>query len=174
MENKKLTTRELVMLAVYAALFITIELVQNQLGLFEMPNGGSLSVSAVILLLASYHLGYKKGIAISLLSVVLQFITGYMHLTTGPIGFFLDYVLAYGIYGIASLLPNIKYFYTGVLITNLVRFFAHTISGMVFYQTKFMASMAYNATYMVPTTIVAIILVPILHQRLKKVNLIKS
>ena len=173
MENKKLTTRELVLLAVYAALFITIELVQNQFGLFKMPQGGSLSVSAVILLLASYHLGYKKGVAISLLSVVLQFITGDMYLATGIFGFFLDYVLAYGIYGIASLFPNYKYFYTGVLITNLVRYFASTLSGMIFYKVDLLGSLAYNATYMIPTTIISMVLVPLLHIRMKKMNLIK-
>ena len=111
MKNKKLTTRDIVMLAMYAALFITIEIIQNQFGLFKMPQGGSLSVSAVILLVASYHLGYRKGIIISLISVVLQFIAGDMYLATGVFGFFLDYVLAYGIYGVASLFPNYKYFY---------------------------------------------------------------
>lgn len=171
MKNKKLTTRDIVMLAMYAALFITIELIQNQFGLFKMPQGGSLSVSAVILLIASYHLGYKKGIIISLISVILQFITGDMYFGTGIFGFFLDYVLAYGIYGIASLFPNFKYFYSGVLITNLVRYFASTISGMIFYKVDLIGSLAYNATYMVPTTLIALVLVPLLHKRMQKVNL---
>lgn len=171
MKNKKLTTRDIVMLAMYAALFITIEIIQNQFGLFKMPQGGSLSVSAVILLLASYHLGYRKGIIISLISVVLQFIAGDMYLATGVFGFFLDYVLAYGVYGIASLFPNYKYFYSGVLLTNLVRYLASTISGMIFYKVDLFGSLAYNATYMVPTTIVALILVPLLHKRMSKINL---
>lgn len=173
MKTNKIKTRDLVMLAVYAALFITIELVQNQFGLFKMPNGGSLSVSAVVLLLASYHLGYKKGIAISLISVILQFITGDMFLGTGIFGFFLDYVLAYGIYGIASIFPNYKYLYTGVIITNLIRYISSTISGMIFYKTNLIGSLSYNATYMIPTTLIAIVLVPLLHQRMKKINLMK-
>lgn len=173
MKNNNLTTRELVLIAVYAALFITIELVQNQLGLFKMPQGGSLSVSAVILLLASYHLGYKKGVAISLLSVALQFITGDMYLATGPIGFFLDYVIAYGVYGLASLFPNYKYLYTGVIITNLTRYIVSTISGMLFFKVDLVGSLIYNATYMIPTTLVAIVLVPLLHQRMKKINLMQ-
>ena len=172
MKNKKLTTRELVMLAMYAALFISIELVQNQFGLFKMPQGGSLSVSIVVLLLASYHLGYKKGIVISLISVLLQFITGDMYLATGIFGFLLDYVIAYGIYGVASIFLNYKYFYSGVLITNLIRFIASTASGMIFYKVDFWGSVTYNATYMIPTTLIALILVPLIHQRMKETNLI--
>lgn len=172
---KKLTTRELVMIALYASLFITVEFVQNYFSLFEMPQGGSLSVSAVILLLASYHLGVKHGTIISLISVLLQFLTGRMYLGTGiGLGFFLDYVLAYGIYGSASLFFNYKYFYSGVLITNFIRYMSSTISGMIFYKTTLAGSLAYNANYMLPTTIVAMVLVPIIHQRMLKTNLIKK
>ncbi|HZJ86542.1 MAG TPA: energy-coupled thiamine transporter ThiT [Erysipelotrichaceae bacterium] len=171
MEKDYLTTRELVMLAVYAALFLALELVQNQFGFFKMANGGSWSISVVVLLLASYHLGYKKGVYISLISVVLQFLSGDMYLATGVFGFILDYVIAYGVYGLASIFPNFKFVYTGVFVTNLVRFLVSTLSGMIFYKVDLLGSLAYNATYMLPTTITALVLVPILHHRMKKLNL---
>ncbi len=170
MNKNKYSTRDLVLLAMYAALFIAVELIQNQFGLFQMPQGGSLSVSSVILLLASYHLGYQKGIIISLLSILLQFLTGRMYLETGPIGFFLDYVLAYGIYGVASLFPNFKWFYSGVLITNTIRLLSSTLSGVLFYGLTWWPSFVYNAWYMVPTMIVGLILVPLIHKRLNFEN----
>ncbi len=74
MNKNKYSTRDLVLLAMYAALFIAVELIQNQFGLFKMPQGGSLGVSSIILLLASYLLGYQKGLIISLLSILLQFL----------------------------------------------------------------------------------------------------
>lgn len=173
MENKNLTTRELVMLALYAALFIAFEVVQNQFGLFAMPQGGSMSISAVVLLLASYHLGYKKGVMLALISVILQFITGRMFFGTGiGIGFILDYVVGYGVYGLASLFPNFKYLYTGVIMTNLTRYLASTLSGMLFYGANLTGSLAYNATYMIPTTLAAIVLVPLIHKRMVSTNLI--
>lgn len=170
MNKNKYSTRDLVLLAMYAALFIAVELIQNQFGLFQMPQGGSLSVSSVILLLASYHLGYQKGIIISLLSILLQFLTGRMYLETGPVGFFLDYVLAYGIYGVASLFPNFKWFYSGVLITNTIRLLSSTLSGVLFYGLTWWPSFVYNAWYMVPTMIVGLILVPLIHKRLNFEN----
>lgn len=171
MNKNKYSTRDLVLLAMYAALFMAVELIQNQFGLFKMPQGGSLGVSSIILLLASYQLGVQKGVAISLLSILLQFLTGKMYLETGPIGFFLDYVLAFGIYGIASLFPNIKWFYSGVLITNTIRLVASTISGSLFYGLTLWPSFVYNATYMIPTMIVGLIFVPLIHQRLKVHNI---
>ena len=115
----------------------------------------------------SYNLGVKKGLFISLVSVILQFISGRMYLSTGIGGFMLDYVIGYGAYGIAALFPNYKYFYSGVLISNLIRLLASTISGVVYYKTTWLGSLGYNSTYMIPTMIIAMILTPLIEKRLK-------
>ena len=171
MNRNKNSTRDLVLLAMYAALFMAVELIQNQFGLFKMPQGGSLGLSSVILLLASYHLGVKKGVAISLISVLLQFLTGKMYLEAGIVGFLLDYVLAFGIYGIASSVPNVKWFYPGVIVTNTIRLAAHTLAGTLVWDVPLWPSLGYNATYMIPTMIVGIILVPLINERLKVHNI---
>lgn len=169
--NNKYSTRDLVQIAMYGALFMATDYAQNHLSLFQMPNGGSLGISTVILLVASYKLGAKKGLVVSLISVPLQFLTGKMYLTTGILGFFLDYVLAFGIYGLASLIPNYKFVYPGILITNIIRLMSSTYSGVLFYEYTFSASLAYNMTYMLPTTILGLILVPLVCERLKKHNI---
>ncbi|NCC55801.1 MAG: hypothetical protein EOM11_10050, partial [Erysipelotrichia bacterium] len=127
---KNFKTKDLVLMAFYIALFIVLDVFINALPVFQMPNGGSLGVSTIALLMASYHLGWQKGLLVSVLSVFLQFITGPMY-TPDLIGFLLDYFLAFSVYGIACLLPNFAYFYTGVLFTNGVRFICSTISGVV-------------------------------------------
>lgn len=166
MNNNTYSTRDIVLIAMYIALFVVVDLVQNYFGLLEMPSGGSLGLSSVILLIASYQLGYKKGVTVALLSVVLQFVTGEMYLHTGPIGFLLDYVIAFGVYGLASLFPNYKLFYSGVVVTNLVRLAASTVSGILFYEKPFWGSLGYNSTYMIPTMIVGLIFVPLINERL--------
>ena len=80
--------------------------------------------------------------------------------------FLLDYFIAFSVYGLACLFPNYKYFYSGVLITNVIRFISSTISGVVFYKTTWMGSIIYQAWYMVPTTIIGLILVPLLMKSL--------
>ena len=114
---KNLSVKDLVLMAFYVALFMVLDTFVNTLGIFQMPNGGSLGVSTLALLMASYHLGWKKGLFVSVVSVFAQFVTGPMY-TPDLLGFLLDYLLAFSVYGIACLFPNFGYFYTGVLVTT--------------------------------------------------------
>ena len=105
----KWTTKDLVYMALYAALFIVLDVAVNTLGILQMPNGGSLGVSVIPLLMASYHLGWQKGTVVAVLSILLQYVTGPMY-TPDLVGFLLDYFFAFSVYGLASLFPNYKWF----------------------------------------------------------------
>jgi thiamine transporter len=166
---KNSTTRDIVYMALYAAIFVVLDYLTNLLNLFRMPQGGALSIGTVALLLASYHLGWKKGVVVCLVAVGLMFAIGSISYY-GIVSFLLDYLLAYAAYGFASLIPNWgKYFYTGILVTSLVRLAFSTISGVVVWETGWWASLVYNASYMIPTMIVDLILVPLLVQALQPV-----
>ena len=162
----KWTTKDLVYMALYAALFIVLDVAVNTLGILQMPNGGSLGVSVIPLLMASYHLGWQKGTVVAVLSILLQYVTGPMY-TPDLIGFLLDYFFAFSVYGLASLFPNYKWFYSGVLVTNLVRLICSTLSGILVWETAPWASLVYNATYMIPTAILCLVLLPLVMPRIK-------
>lgn len=168
MKNSNLSVKDLVTIALYLALFMVVDAFINTLPFLQMPQGGSLGVSTVVLLIASYHLGAKKGLIVSLLSALLQFVTGRMYIL-GFTQFLLDYLISFGVYGIACLFPNKGYFYSGVLITNIIRFISSTLSGVFFYNVTLGGSIIYQAWYMVPTTIVGLVLVPLLYQKLEAV-----
>ena len=162
----KWTTKDLVYMALYAALFIVLDVAVNTLGILQMPNGGSLGVSVIPLLMASYHLGWQKGTVVAVLSILLQYVTGPMY-TPDLVGFLLDYFFAFSVYGLASLFPNYKWFYPGVLVTNLVRLLCSTLSGILVWETAPWASLVYNATYMIPTAILCLVLLPLVMPRIK-------
>ncbi|MCH1940313.1 energy-coupled thiamine transporter ThiT [Holdemania massiliensis] len=162
----KWTTKDLVYMALYAALFIVLDVAVNTLGILQMPNGGSLGVSVIPLLMASYHLGWQKGTVVSVLSILLQYVTGPMY-TPDLLGFLLDYFIAFSVYGLASLFPNYKWFYSGVLITNLIRLLSSTLSGTWVWGLDYWPSFLYNATYMIPTAILCLVLLPLVMPRLK-------
>ncbi|MDD6467982.1 MAG: energy-coupled thiamine transporter ThiT [Erysipelotrichaceae bacterium] len=162
-------TKDLTFMAMYLALFYVLDVIANQLAIFKMPQGGSLGLGVIALLLASYHLGWKKGLAVSLLSVLLQFMTGQMYFVSFA-QFILEYFLAFGIYGLSSLLPNISYFYSGIVVTNLLRLALHTVAGVLYWETEWWASFTYNAWYMIPTMIVCLIVVPLICSRIKTVK----
>lgn len=176
--NQKKKISDLVYMAMYLALFMVFDWLSNQIGVFEMPQGGTLGLGVIPLILASYHLGWKKGTLVAVLSVVLQFITGQIYVVQSTDGFtafqvfiqfMMEYPLAFGVYGLSSLFPNYKSFYSGVAITNLIRLALHVIAGYYFWGTPWAGSFAYNAWYMIPTMIVSLILVPIIMSRLKPV-----
>lgn len=164
----KVTVKDLCFMAFYVALFMVLDTFINALQIFQMPNGGSLGVSVIALLMASYHLGWEKGLVVALLSVFAQFITGPMY-TPDIVGFLLDYLLAFSAYGLASIFPNFGWFYSGVLITNFIRFLCSTISGVVVWDTALWGSIGYQCSYMIPTTILTLIIVPILYNSLKPI-----
>lgn len=163
---KNLSVKDLVLMAFYVALFMVLDTFVNTLGIFQMPNGGSLGVSTLALLMASYHLGWKKGLLVSFVSVFAQFVTGPMY-TANLLGFLLDYLFAFSVYGIACLFPNFGYFYTGVFVTNLIRFVCSTISGTVVWGVDLWGSIVYQATYMIPTLIIGLIIIPLLYKALE-------
>ena len=176
--NNKNKISDLVYMAMYLALFMVFDWLANKIGLFKMPNGGTLGLGVIPLIIASYHLGWKKGLAVAILSVVLQFMTGKVYVVQNSDGFtafqvfiqfMMEYPVAFGVYGLSSLFPNFKNFYSGIVVTNLIRLALHTIAGTVFWGTPWGGSFAYNAWYMIPTMIVSAIVVPIIMNRLKPV-----
>ena len=165
---KKSSVRDLVYIALYAALFVVLDYVTNALNLFRMPNGGSLSFATVALLLASYHLGDKKGLLVCLVAILLMFAIGSITYY-GIASLLLDYVIAYCAYGLASAFKNIKWFYPGIIVTNLIRLASSTLAGMLVWETDLWGSLVYNGGYIIPTMIVDLILVPLLYNMLKPV-----
>lgn len=173
---KNVSVKDLVLMAFYVALFMVLDTFVNTMQILQMPEGGSLGVSTLALLMASYHLGWKKGLIVSVVSVFAQFVTGPMY-TPDLIGFLLDYFIAFSVYGLASIFPNFGFVFTGVFITNLIRFISSTVSGVIVYDTTLAGSIIYQATYMVPTMIMGMIVLPLLYKALepqiKKMNMRK-
>lgn len=165
---KRTETKTLALMAMYCALFVVLDRVSDVLNLFKMANGGKLNFGPIALLICSYHLGWKKGTMVAATSVFLQLVIGSVS-WYGIASFLLDYLIAYAAYGLASLFPNRSYFYSGILITSAIRLLSSTLAGTFLWETPFWASLAYNASYMIPTTLCAIILVPLLCERLKKI-----
>jgi thiamine transporter len=62
-----MSTRDLVKMSAYLAMFIVLDYLSNMIGIFRMPQGGTLGLGVIALLLASYDLGWKKGVAGGLL-----------------------------------------------------------------------------------------------------------
>ena len=165
---KKLDTKIISVMAIYCAAFVILDRLSDVVNLFQMPSGGKLNLGPIAILMCSYHLGWKNGLLMGFVSVFLQLAIGSVGFY-GIYSFILDYLIAYSCYGTASFFPNYKYLYSGIFITSIIRLLSSTISGTLLWETPLWSSLVYNATYMIPTTICVLIVVPIICERLKKV-----
>jgi thiamine transporter len=159
-------------ISLYAALFIVLDYISNQVPFFKMPNGGTIGFSTIILLLASYHLGWKKGVLVALITIPLQgFFAPYYSIHI--FGFILEYIVAFAVYGFASIFPSIYIkveIMTGVIVVNVIRFLIHLIAGVYFWEVTWWGSLIYNAWYMIPTMIVGLIFTPLIYKRIKLIT----
>lgn len=171
--------RILAYMALYAALCVVLQYAAQLIPFLQMPNGGSIELGYAALFTASYHLGWKKGIAVGLLWWLLGFLFGFNAYYVSPMQYFLDYLAPVAVCGAAALVPakNEKGILAGVGAAMLLKYASTVLSGVYFWfpegsaagsSAAWIYSLGYNAWYNLATMIVCMILVPLMIQRLRK------
>ncbi len=177
-------TKQMAYMALYAALYIVLWYVGNLIPFLRMPQGGSIEIEFAAIFIASYHLGWKKGIGTALIAWLLEFILGGASWYLNPMQYALDYIIPLVVCGAASVYYRGKGKYVvGVVIAMILKYASTVLSGVYFWPPEdgvagsaaaWVYSLGYNAWYNLATCIVCMILVPLLLQRLTKANLIKE
>lgn len=174
----------LVFMAFYVALAIVLSYLNKIMPIIQMPNGGSVELMVIAIFMASYHLGWAKGIGVALLSWIIGIMFGLNDYFVSFPQILLDYTLPIGVLGLASLFPsiNIKRFsfsnlYTGITACMFLKYASHVLAGVYFWfpEGEAAGSLAawiysawtYNLGYNLATYIAAIMIVPILVNAIK-------
>jgi len=181
MRNQKVLL--LIEIAIFAALGFVLDFVA-----FKMPQGGSVSLVMVPIVLMAFRRGAIAGIITGLLVGLLQIVSGLISVTPLSFNFvvmqvILDYLVAYGVVGFAGLLrkqyfnniaqskhvKNIIIIVTAVFIGSFLRYATHVITGIFFFgmyadegQNLFLYSSIYNATYMIPVFLLTAVICSLL------------
>ena len=180
----------LVFMAFYVALSLVLTYLNELFPIIQMPNGGSLEYAVIACFVASYHLGWVRGVVVSLLSWVIGTFFGMHHYIITPMQTLLDYVIPYGLLGLASLFPRIKLgnitisnVYTGIVGCMFMKYVSHVLSGVYFYfpEGEAAGSLAawiysawtYNLAYNLVTLVVALIVTPLLIKSVRKVRTVQ-
>ena len=159
-----------------SALMISLAVVLSFLKLISMPYGGSVTLASLLpIAIVSYRHGTKHGIFAATVYAAIQqimdlsmlsFVTSWQSVVAV---FVLDYLLAFSLAGIAGIfrrpIKNQTVALTlGCFLVSLCRYACHVISGATVWaglsiptQAAFSFSFAYNATYMIPETIVLLV-----------------
>jgi len=136
---------------VYGALALSLSFVLSYIRLGKMPEGGSITLGSMLpIFIYAYWYGPKKGIAVGVAYAALQMIQDawFVH----PAQILLDYILAFGVLGVAGFFK--KNLYLGIVVGGTLRFICHLVSGAIFFAeyapagvNPWLYSLGYQATY---------------------------
>lgn len=158
-----------------------LSFVLDLLVIFTMPQGGSVTLSMLPIILMAFRWGFAGGMLTGFISGLLQLITGgrVFHVIQA----LMDYTLAYTLVGVAAV-TSVWLFRSmakkskggmsaaiiiGAVIGGLLRYLIHFIGGIVFFaeyapegQNVWLYSLVYNGSYMIPATILSAIVAVLL------------
>ena len=169
-----------------AGMSIALAKVLDFIKIYQLPNGGSVTLGAMVpLMLFAILYGWKWGVAVGALYGLIEFMLN--PYVVHPLQMILDYPLAFAMLGFAGIaFGNRKKFLSvlpSIILAAALRLAVHVISGCIFYSTidftkegaSLLAalspsnwlsglgySITYNASYLIPETIVCILLIGML------------
>lgn len=155
----------------FAALAIALSFVLSCFRLYRMPQGGSVTPGSMLpIMLFAAAFGMGPGLLVGLVYGVLQYFQGGYFLNVWQ--FLLDYLLAYGALGLAGLarkLPEKWGLYAAMILAALGRALSATLAGYMFWDTALWPSLIYNGTYLIPDTLICIVLAVLIAKPVLKI-----
>ncbi len=155
----------------YAAMAVALSYALSCIRLYRMPQGGSVTPASMLpLMLFSAAFGAGPGLLAGAVDGLLQYLQGgyFSH----PVQFLLDYVLAYGMIGLAGLYRHLPKswskcsLYPCMAVAAAARALCATLAGILYWDTAPWASLVYNGTYLIPDTLICIVLAVFIGNRL--------
>lgn len=150
-----------------------LSFILSRLKVYQMPQGGSVSLEALPVLYVAFMRGAKQGVAAGFVTGILQMLLGgdVRH----PIQAMLDYPIASLVVGLAPIFA-VSRGTLGVIIGTIGAFalqlISFTLSGAVFFAeyapegvSPWAYSVGYNASYLVPELIISAIVIAYLVSR---------
>lgn len=172
-------TRLLVILSCYLSLAVGLDLVKKFIPFLNMPSGGSVNIALIPIIICSFHLGVKYGVLTGFLWFVVSTIIGLNSFFISFAQILFDYIIPSSIIGLASVFYKKKTMLEielGILFTMLVRTFSICLSGAYFWFDNsttagsfnaWIGSFVYNLPYSLITTLMLLIVIPLLLKYLK-------
>ena len=163
------------------ALMVAMAQVLSYVKLAEAPNGGSITPAMFPIIFFAVRWGLGSGLLAGFLFGLLQLMFDGAY-AWGWQSMLLDYLVAFTPLGLAGLFKGRRWgLFVGTVVGCAGRFIIHYISGVTIYKilvpTEFMRwtftspsaySLIYNGSYMLPNTIIALVVSALLYKPLKR------
>ena len=164
------------------AMMVALAQVLSFVKLMQLPNGGSLTPAMFPILFFAVRFGLGKGLLAGFTFGLLQLIFDGAY-AWGWQSMLLDYLVAFTPLGLAGLFKGKPWgIFPGTVLGCAVRFVVHYISGVTIYRITMptevpgfgvfesaeLYSLVYNGVYMLPNTLLALLIAAVLYHPLKK------
>jgi len=163
------------------ALMVAMAQILSYVKLSEAPNGGSITPAMFPIIFFAVRWGLRSGLLAGFLFGLLQLIFDGAY-AWGWQSMLLDYLVAFTPLGLAGLFKRRGWgLFVGTVVGCAGRFLIHYISGVTIYKilapTEFMRwtftspaaySLIYNGSYMLPNTLIALVVAALLYKPLKR------
>ena len=149
--------------------------------LLELPQGGSVCIGMLPIFLFCARWGWKESFLTAFAYGMLQLIFDGTY-AVGPTSMVMDYVLAFGVLGVACFFRKRKGgVFTGTVVGCICRFLVHFISGVTIYRiyeptqlfnttftNPWIYSAAYNGSYVFIDMVLCLVITALLYKPLRK------
>ena len=151
---------------IFAALMLALAIILQQLRIFHMPQGGSVTAGSMVpLLLIAYRFGPGIGMLTGFLYGMINLLQDPFVLH--PVQVLFDYPLPFMAMGLAGLSPHHRFLGTAAAFFG--RFAGHFLSGVVFFgsyapagTSVYLYSFLFNITYLVPEFLICCLILKLL------------
>ena len=164
------------------AVLVALGFVLSFVKLYELPNGGSLTPAMFPILLYGLRWGLARGLGAGFVFGLMQLLFDGAY-AWGWQSMLLDYLLAFTPLGLTGLFRGKAWgIFPGTVLGCAGRFVIHYISGVTIYRiieptavpgigtfdNAALYSLVYNGSYMLPNTILALLLAALLYKPMKR------
>ena len=158
------------------SIMVALSAVLSVIPLFEMPYGGSITLASFLpIVIIAYRYGAREGLmtagAASLIQMLLgmknfSYFTTWQSIVALAV---LDYVVAFTVFGLSGVFKKQAKsqsvaMVSGAAVASAVRYICHVVSGATVWaglsipnEAAILYSLSYNATYMIPETIILLL-----------------
>lgn len=139
------------------------------------PQGGGISLVMIPIVILAFRRGVIAGLVGGLILGLMKLIGGYILF---PMQAILDYPLPFMLIGLAGIFvwknknTPFSFYVAGIVLAGLLKGFSHVLSGVIFFAkytwegwNVWPYSIVYNASFVVPETILAIVATAILYYK---------